>query len=109
MIWVAGRSPTLVSQNLKATTLTYLAIEIPTHVRTKSVVERLHSGERPGVRVRPDDEHSTPQASGSHIPLDPRELVVNPNPVESGATGTPEPARFQSRDQVNPGPRPEGL
>jgi hypothetical protein len=26
MIWVAGRSPTLVSQNLKATTLTYLAI-----------------------------------------------------------------------------------
>jgi hypothetical protein len=24
MIWVAGRSPTLVSQNLKATTLTYL-------------------------------------------------------------------------------------
>jgi hypothetical protein len=27
MIWVAGRSPTLVSQNLKATTLTYLAIE----------------------------------------------------------------------------------
>jgi hypothetical protein len=86
-----------------------LGIEIPTHVRTKSVVERLHSGERPGVRVRPDDEHSTPQASGSHIPLDPRELVVNPNPVELGATGTPEPARFQSRDQVNPGPRPEGL
>ena len=29
MIWVAGRSPTLVSQNLKATTLTYLAIEVP--------------------------------------------------------------------------------
>jgi hypothetical protein len=28
MIWVAGRSPTLVSQNLKATTLTYLAITI---------------------------------------------------------------------------------
>jgi transposase len=28
MIWVAGRSPTLVSQNLKATTLTYLAILI---------------------------------------------------------------------------------
>jgi hypothetical protein len=28
MIWVAGRSPTLVSQNLKATTLTYLAIVI---------------------------------------------------------------------------------
>ena len=28
MIWVAGRSPTLVSQNLKATTLTYLAIDI---------------------------------------------------------------------------------
>jgi hypothetical protein len=28
MIWVAGRSPTLVSQNLKATTLTYLAIEL---------------------------------------------------------------------------------
>jgi transposase len=27
MIWVAGRSPTLVSQNLKATTLTYLAIQ----------------------------------------------------------------------------------
>ena len=27
MIWVAGRSPTLVSQNLKATTLTYLAIK----------------------------------------------------------------------------------
>jgi hypothetical protein len=27
MIWVAGRSPTLVSQNLKTTTLTYLAIE----------------------------------------------------------------------------------
>ncbi len=27
MIWVAGRSPTLVPQNLKATTLTYLAIE----------------------------------------------------------------------------------
>ena len=26
MIWVAGRRPTLVSQNLKATTLTYLAI-----------------------------------------------------------------------------------
>jgi len=26
MIWVAGHSPTLVSQNLKATTLTYLAI-----------------------------------------------------------------------------------
>ena len=26
MIWVPGRSPTLVSQNLKATTLTYLAI-----------------------------------------------------------------------------------
>ena len=26
MIWVAGRGPTLVSQNLKATTLTYLAI-----------------------------------------------------------------------------------
>jgi len=32
MIWVAGRSPTLVSQNLKATTLTYLAIlAINTH------------------------------------------------------------------------------
>ncbi len=29
MIWVAGRSPTLVSQNLKTTTLTYLAIEVP--------------------------------------------------------------------------------
>jgi len=29
MIWVAGRRPTLVSQNLKATTLTYLAIVIP--------------------------------------------------------------------------------
>jgi hypothetical protein len=36
MIWVAGRSPTLVSyslrgvaMNLKATTLTYLAIEVP--------------------------------------------------------------------------------
>ena len=28
MIWVAGRSPTLVSQNLKATTLTYLAIAV---------------------------------------------------------------------------------
>ena len=28
MIWVAGRSPTLVSQNLKATTLTYLAITL---------------------------------------------------------------------------------
>ena len=28
MIWVAGRSPTLVSQNLKATTLTYLAIVV---------------------------------------------------------------------------------
>jgi hypothetical protein len=28
MIWVAGRSPTLVSQNLKATTLTYLAIPL---------------------------------------------------------------------------------
>ena len=28
MIWVAGRSPTLVSQNLKATTLTYLAIAL---------------------------------------------------------------------------------
>ncbi len=28
MIWVAGRSPTLVSQNLKVTTLTYLAIEV---------------------------------------------------------------------------------
>ena len=28
MIWVAGRSPTLVSQNLKATTLTYLAISV---------------------------------------------------------------------------------
>jgi hypothetical protein len=28
MIWVAGRSPTLVSQNLKATTLTYLAIGV---------------------------------------------------------------------------------
>jgi hypothetical protein len=27
MIWVAGHSPTLVSQNLKATTLTYLAID----------------------------------------------------------------------------------
>ncbi|WP_339397083.1 transposase [Synechococcus sp. C9] len=27
MIWVAGRSPTLVPQNLKATTLTYLAIK----------------------------------------------------------------------------------
>jgi hypothetical protein len=35
MIWVAGRSPTLVSQNLKATTLTYLAIvhlEIQSHL-----------------------------------------------------------------------------
>jgi len=31
MIWVAGRSPTLVSQNLKATTLTYLAISIFQH------------------------------------------------------------------------------
>jgi len=30
MIWVAGRSPTLVSQNLKATTLTYLAIPTST-------------------------------------------------------------------------------
>jgi len=28
MIWVAGRSPILVSQNLKATTLTYLAIQL---------------------------------------------------------------------------------
>jgi hypothetical protein len=38
MIWVAGRSPTLVSQNLKATTLTYLAI-IPT---TSSELENLN-------------------------------------------------------------------
>jgi hypothetical protein len=35
MIWVAGRSPTLVSQNLKATTLTYLAIVS----KSKEIVE----------------------------------------------------------------------
>jgi hypothetical protein len=36
MIWVAGRSPTLVSQNLKATTLTYLAITEVQHASVKT-------------------------------------------------------------------------
>jgi hypothetical protein len=42
MIWVAGRSPTLVSQNLKATTLTYLAISSEINA-TKLKLDALHT------------------------------------------------------------------
>jgi hypothetical protein len=40
MIWVAGRSPTLVSQNLKATTLTYLAIVAVQRVTSREELMR---------------------------------------------------------------------
>jgi putative transposase len=47
MIWVAGRSPTLVSQNLKATTLTYLAIGCKTELNLNNKQKTLaaqHAG-----------------------------------------------------------------
>ena len=79
MIWVAGRSPTSVSQNFKATTLTYLAIEENTYPSKSVTGKPLFDPTTPssaslslwegiaavGVLMMTADEDTAPEEFGS--------------------------------------------
>jgi hypothetical protein len=79
MIWVAGRSPTLVSQNLKATTLTYLAIAcVPKALASATLRYRLRFGAIAGCDWQKDVRAVSYSGftSGSSSPSTPLSMTI---------------------------------
>ncbi|MEN9258178.1 MAG: hypothetical protein Q6L55_05550 [Gloeomargarita sp. SRBZ-1_bins_9] len=77
------------------------------HLRPKSVVEQLRENPRPGAQVNPDGDYQDP-ASVPRLTIGPLAPVVNPGFEPATTGGNPDPSRFERRDQVNPGCRPNG-